>query len=181
MQKFTSTKLLRGYPCTHRQWKAESHCRFVHGYSRDFYFEFACKELTKEGWVVDFGGLKEIKIWLSHMFDHTFLASHDDPALNHFKQMDKEGIIQLRQLPNAGMEGTAQFVFDHVISQLNELISLNEDNNPLINIFVKKLRGIDIEEIKIDNLKHHLNSVIQSDVNPGFLLILNFMNDNYIN
>ncbi len=121
MQKFTSTKLLRGYPCTHRQWKAESHCRFVHGYSRDFYFEFACKELTKEGWVVDFGSFRDIKAWLSHMFDHTFLASHDDPALSHFKQLDKEGIIQLRQLPNAGMEGTAQFVFDHVSKMIDEM------------------------------------------------------------
>ena len=55
------------------------------------------------------------------MFDHTFLASHDDPALEHFKQLDKEGIIQLRQLPNAGMEGTAQFVFDHVSKMIDDM------------------------------------------------------------
>ena len=74
-----------------------------------------------------------------------------------------------------------KFVFDHVITQLNELISFNEDNNPLINVFVKKLNGIGIEGSKINNLKHQLNLVIQSDVNPGFLSILNFMNDNYSN
>lgn len=114
MGYYTSTKLLKGYPCTHRQWKADSHCRFVHGYSRDFYFEFACKELTEEMWVMDFGGLKEVKSWLSDTFDHTFLASADDPYLDNFRKMDSDGIIQLRVLPNAGMEGTAKFVYDMV-------------------------------------------------------------------
>ena len=75
MGTFISTKKFSGYPCTHRQWKAESHCRFVHGYSREFYFEFSCKNMTREMWVVDFGGLKEVKEWLDYMFDHTFLVS----------------------------------------------------------------------------------------------------------
>jgi 6-pyruvoyltetrahydropterin/6-carboxytetrahydropterin synthase len=111
---FTSTKRFSGFPCTHRQWKADSHCRFVHGYSREFYFEFESNELTKEGWVVDFGGLKEVKTWLDHMFDHTFLAASDDPHLETFKKLEKEGVIQLRSFENIGMEGTAQYVFDEV-------------------------------------------------------------------
>ena len=112
--KFISTKRFRGFPCTHRQWKADSHCRFVHGYSREFYFEFECNELTQEMWVMDFGGLKEVKAWLEDMFDHTFLAASDDPYLETFEKLDKEGVIQLRVLPNAGMEGTAKYVFDNV-------------------------------------------------------------------
>ena len=111
---FTSTKRFVGFPCTHRQWKAESHCRFVHGYSREFYFEFEANELTKEGWVVDFGGLKEVKAWLDHMFDHTFLASEDDPHLETFKGIEKNGVIQLRTFENIGMEGTAKYVFEEV-------------------------------------------------------------------
>lgn len=118
MAKFTSTKRFSGFPCTHRQWKASSHCRFVHGYSREFYFEFACNELTKEKWVMDFGGLKDVKAWLEDMFDHTFLASDDDPCLDEFKLLDEKGVIQLRVLPNAGMEGTAEFVYNHV----NEMV-----------------------------------------------------------
>lgn len=114
MAKYTSTKRFIGFPCTHRQWRADSHCKFVHGYSREFYFEFACNELTKEQWVMDFGGLKEVKKWLESMFDHTFLASEDDPYLDEFVRLDKEGVIQLRVLPNAGMEGSAKFVYDHV-------------------------------------------------------------------
>lgn len=111
---FLSTKRFQGFPCTHRQWRAESHCRFIHGYSREFFFEFAAKELTPEGWVVDFGGLKQVKEWLDDMFDHTFLASEDDPYLEKFKKLNEDGVIQLRTLPNAGMEGTAKFVFDKV-------------------------------------------------------------------
>ncbi|MBD65232.1 MAG: 6-pyruvoyl tetrahydropterin synthase [Halobacteriovoraceae bacterium] len=118
---YTSTKRFTGFPCTHRQWKAHSHCKFVHGYSREFYFEFACKELTEEFWVMDFGGLKEVRTWLEEMFDHTFLASDDDPFLETFKELDRQGVIQLRVLPNAGMEGTAKFVFDNVTKMVNEM------------------------------------------------------------
>ena len=110
-KNFKSTKSFTGFPCTHRQWRAESHCRFVHGYSREFHFEFAASELTKEGWVVDFGGLKELKKWLEQIFDHTFLVAQDDPELEAFKALDKTGTIQLRVLPNPGMEGSAEYVY----------------------------------------------------------------------
>lgn len=114
MATFYSTKTFMGFPCTHRQWKAEGHCRFVHGYSRSFHFEFACKEFSEEMWVVDFGGLKEVKTWLDDMFDHTFLASEDDPHMQEFVKLDKIGVIQLRTLPNCGMEGTAEYVYQKV-------------------------------------------------------------------
>mgnify|MGYP006437281221 FL=1 len=48
------------------------------------------------------------------MFDHTFLAASDDPHLETFKKLEKEGVIQLRSFENIGMEGTAQYVFDEV-------------------------------------------------------------------
>lgn len=120
-KNFKSTKRFTGFPCTHRQWRAESHCRFVHGYSREFYFEFAASELTKEGWVVDFGGLKEVKAWLDYTFDHTFLASQDDPKLEDWKRLDKEGVIQLRVLPNPGMEGSALYVYEEASKILKKL------------------------------------------------------------
>lgn len=120
MAIFYSTKRFKGFPCTHRQWKAVSHCKFVHGYSREFYFEFAAKELTQEQWVVDFGGLKDVKNWLEYMFDHTFLVAEDDPFFTNFKNLDKAGVIQMRTLPNVGMEGTAEFVYNHVNQMIQE-------------------------------------------------------------
>lgn len=120
-KNFKSTKRFTGFPCTHRQWRAESHCRFVHGYSREFHFEFAASELTKEGWVVDFGGLKELKQWLDQVFDHTFLIAQDDPELEAFKALDKRGAIQLRVLPNPGMEGSAEYVYHEATKILESL------------------------------------------------------------
>lgn len=76
--------------------------------------------MTKEMWVMDFGGLKEVKEWLEHMFDHTFLASEDDPAMEEFEKLDEMGVIQLRVLPNAGMEGTAKFVYDRVSKMIQQ-------------------------------------------------------------
>lgn len=123
MKKFRSTKNFHGFPCTHRAWKAKGHCRFVHGYSRSFHLEFECNEMTEEGWVVDFGGLKDVKAWLEHTFDHTFLAAEDDPELETFRELDKQGLVQLRILPNVGMEGTAEFVYKKVNQMITEKTS----------------------------------------------------------
>ena len=120
-KNFKSTKCFTGFPCTHRQWRADSHCKFVHGYSREFHFEFAASELTAEGWVVDFGGLKELKSWLGQVFDHTFLIAQDDPFLEQFRALDKEGVLQLRILPNPGMEGTAEYVYHEAMKILTKL------------------------------------------------------------
>ncbi len=120
-KNFKSSKRFTGFPCTHRQWRAESHCKFVHGYSREFYFEFAASELTKEGWVVDFGGLKELKAWLEHVFDHTFLVAQDDPELETFKELESRGAIMLRVLPNPGMEGSAFYVYQEASKILERL------------------------------------------------------------
>ena len=97
-----------------------------------------------------------------------------------FKDVLKANLEYLENQKKIGIY-PPKFVFDHVINQLNELISFEENNNPLISIFVKKLRDINIEESKISNLKYQLSLVVQSYVNPGFLLILDFMNDNYNN
>lgn len=63
---------------------------------------------------MDFGDLKDVKAWLEYMFDHTFLVSQDDPYKETFEKLDQEGVIQMRILPNAGMEGSAKYVFEQV-------------------------------------------------------------------
>lgn len=130
-----STKRFTGFPCTHRQWRADSHCKYVHGYSREFYFEFEAKELTKEGWVVDFGGLKELKKWLELTFDHTFLVAQDDPQLETFKKLDKDGVIQLRVLPNPSMEGSAEFVY---LEAMKILKALYGDRTKITKVIVSE-------------------------------------------
>lgn len=68
-----------GFSCAFRQWRAESHCRFIHGYALGFKFVFAAQEVDRCGWVVDFGGLKELKQILADTFDHKLLVAQDDP------------------------------------------------------------------------------------------------------
>lgn len=69
-----------GFSCAFRQWRAQSHCRFIHGYALAFRFEFeAVDGLDHCGWVVDFGGLKSLKALLESTFDHKLLVAEDDP------------------------------------------------------------------------------------------------------
>jgi 6-pyruvoyltetrahydropterin/6-carboxytetrahydropterin synthase len=117
---YISTKKFTGYPCTHRQWRDEGHCSFVHGYSREFIFSFKAKTLDEKGWVMDFGGFKEFKTFLDDHFDHTFLANADDPELPLFREMDKKGIVKLVVLENVGMEGTSKFLHQKMNEYLNK-------------------------------------------------------------
>ena len=112
MKAYTSTKTYRNLPCAHRQWKNEGHCSFVHGYSREFIFHFGAKELDKHGWVVDFGGLSDLKIFLEHWFDHTLLLANDDPLLSEFRDLETKGACDLRLLESASIEYSAKFVYE---------------------------------------------------------------------
>ena len=65
--KYESTKTYgneRGLSCCFRQWQADSHCSYLHGYSLGFRFTFETNELDKRNWVYDFGGCKWIKVFL---------------------------------------------------------------------------------------------------------------------
>lgn len=123
MGKFQSTKVFDGFSTCFRQWKATTtHCQYLHGYGVSFklWFEGA---LDHRNWVWDFGGMKRAngkidgmspKAWFDYMFDHTVVVSDDDPALDTFRQMDKDGYIQLRVVPATGAEQFAKFIYDKV-------------------------------------------------------------------
>ena len=72
-----------------------------------------------------------------------------------------------------------KFVFDHVIRQLKELIAYTDDNNPLMQVFIKKVNELDISTKKKEALFSELSEVILSDVKPGYKSILQFMETNY--
>ena len=79
-----------GHSCAFRQWKADSHCNLIHGYALQFEFTFGGDELDERNWIVDFGGLKPLKEWLKHMFDHTYLVATNDPELATFQMLDEK-------------------------------------------------------------------------------------------
>ena len=129
MGKFQSTKVFDGFSTCFRQWKATTtHCKYLHGYGVSFKLWFE-GELDNRNWVWDFGGMKRAvnkidgmnpKQWFDYMFDHTVVVSTDDPALETFRQMDKDGFIQLREVDYVGAERFAQFIYDKVNPFINE-------------------------------------------------------------
>jgi 6-pyruvoyltetrahydropterin/6-carboxytetrahydropterin synthase len=121
--KFQSTKLFDGYSTVFRQWRADkTHCRFLHGYAVSFRVWFE-GDLDHRNWVFDFGGMKRAKTEINHMqpkeffnwlLDHTTIVAQDDPYLETFRQMDQDGIIQLRVLPATGCERFAEYLYNTI-------------------------------------------------------------------
>ncbi|URQ66588.1 DUF885 domain-containing protein [SAR86 cluster bacterium] len=72
-----------------------------------------------------------------------------------------------------------KFVMDHVIGQLEELISYEDSNNPLMQIFIKKIDNIGINEGERTKLINELSEAIKVNVKPGYQSILSFMIENY--
>ena len=80
--KYTSTKEYHdAFPCAYRQWRADSHCNLIHGYSFSMKFYFGTNDLDVRNWAADYGGLKELKKILEDQFDHTLIVSADDPLI----------------------------------------------------------------------------------------------------
>ena len=101
-----------GHSCAFRQWKATSHCNLIHGYALQFEFTFGGDELDERNWIVDFGGLKPLKEWCKHMFDHTYLVAEDDPFLPEALKLNENGIAQVRVVPATGAEKFSQFIYE---------------------------------------------------------------------
>jgi 6-pyruvoyltetrahydropterin/6-carboxytetrahydropterin synthase len=112
---FRSTKTYGhelGFSAAFRQWRAESHCRLVHGYALSIKFVFEADELDVRNWVVDFGSLKSLKAMLQDTFDHTTIIAEDDPQLEYFRRGHDIGVLRLVVLPAVGCEKFAQFIYE---------------------------------------------------------------------
>jgi 6-pyruvoyltetrahydropterin/6-carboxytetrahydropterin synthase len=117
---YQSTKTFTpGYSCAFRQWRAESHCRFIHGYALEIKLVFGAETLDVNNWVVDFGGFKKLKDTFELQFDHTTIMAADDPLIQLFLDMKEAGLITLRTMPAVGCEAFAQWVYWTTIEWLN--------------------------------------------------------------
>lgn len=121
-----------GLSVAFRQPRAQSHCRFIHGYALAFTFEFSARDLDANGWVIDFGSLKPIKDWLVMMFDHKLLIADNDPEVSRLLKLDAmpdyahTGIVNGRVsiadtmlVEAVGMEAFAKLAFDECKILLN--------------------------------------------------------------
>ena len=139
MGKFYSTKTYgndRGLSCAFRQWRStHSHCSLIHGYSIGVKLIFECDTLDDRNWVMDFGGLKDFKNWLEHMFDHTTLVAEDDPELDRFIELDKlGGIIDLRIVPAVGCERFAELAWHKLTKLIQKSINDGTALNPTVRV-----------------------------------------------
>ena len=149
MARFTSTKLFDGYSTCFRQWRADgTHCKFLHGYAVSFRVWFE-GDLDHRNWVFDFGGMKRAKAkinsmspkaYFDYLLDHTTIIAEDDPHLTLFKQMNAEGIIQLRILPATGCERFAEYLYK------------------VINEFLFEETESRVRAIKVEVYEHERNS-----------------------
>lgn len=156
MKIYKSVKLFDGYSTCFRQWRAEgTHCRFTHGYSVSFRVWFV-GDLDERNWIFDFGGMKRAKTtidgkspkeYFAWLLDHTTIVAEDDPYLETFKQMDRDGIIQLRILPSVGCERFAEFLYH----KINDFLLVETDGR--------------VRASKVEVYEHEKNSASYQETN----------------
>lgn len=148
MASFQSTKIIELGSCAFRQWRADhSHCHYIHGYRLVAKFWFSAKELDNKNWVVDFGGLKELKNILEAQFDHTLCVAADDPCLADFKALAAKGACDLRVMESVGIEKTAEWCFKQA------------------DAFIRRLTNDRCSVEKVEVWEHEKNSAIYTAQN----------------
>jgi 6-pyruvoyltetrahydropterin/6-carboxytetrahydropterin synthase len=124
-----------GLSCCFRQWRAESHCRLLHGYALEVGLVFEAEVLDATNWVMDFGGLKDLKNWLVTTFDHTLLLAEDDPAREAIGALAPMGVAQIYIVPATGCEAFAKLIYDHAARWM-----LEEGHAPRVRLVSVEVR-----------------------------------------
>ena len=107
----TCSKTYADIPFAHRQHRHAGHCAFIHDWSLTF--TFACREPDENGFVVDFGGLKFIRLWIEQNLDHACLFNADDPLKDVLFEAAPT-VWKAVVVPNCSCEGLAHWVFQSV-------------------------------------------------------------------
>lgn len=157
MNRFYSSKKYgheRGLSAAFRQWRADSHCRFVHGYSLEFEYVFGASELDENNWVVDFGGLKEIENWLKQNFDHKTLVAIDDPMYKIFEEMNEKQVISMVPVESTGCEMFAKMAMQYA----NDLIGRLYGDRCWVESVTVREHGANSATCSIGILEDHSSS-----------------------
>lgn len=101
-----------GLTAVFRQHRAQSHCRFLHGYALSIHLEFEADELDERNWVVDFGSLKSFKQQLTDTFDHKLVVAEDDPQLDDLSMLAGLGLADIVVVESTGCEAFAKLVYE---------------------------------------------------------------------
>jgi 6-pyruvoyltetrahydropterin/6-carboxytetrahydropterin synthase len=110
-----------GLSAVFRQWRADSHCNQLHGYALSFRFVFEARDLDYRNWVVDFGGLKGLKLSLQNVFDHKTVIAEDDPQLSDLLVLGELGLADVVVVEGVGCEKFAELAADLAQQELKAL------------------------------------------------------------
>ena len=94
------------------------------------------------------------------LFDEVF-----DAALEILEEQKKSGIFP------------PEFVYHHVIRQLNKFLNYSYEENPLYVSFFRKIEPLSFSDSIQENFQDKLKLAIDSSVNPGFQSLLSFMEE----
>ena len=95
-----------------------------------------------------------------NLFDEVF-----DAALEILEEQKKSGIFP------------PEFVYHHVIRQLNKFLNYSYEENPLYVSFFRKIEPLSFSNSTQENFQDKLKLAIDSSVNPGFQSLLSFMEE----
>ena len=84
-------------------------------------------------------------------------------VLNHLKKQADNGIYP------------PEFVYGHVINQLDEFINVVNTEHPLYKQFMLKIKKLELSNDQVDYLEKEITRSINESVTPGFKLLRNFM------
>lgn len=112
----------QGLSCVFRQWRADSHCKYLHGYALSIALTFEADTLDARHWVIDFGSLSAVRDRLRHMYDHTLLLATDDPAWDDLHRLGLHalGFADVRAVRATGCEAIATDVLEWTSTWLSE-------------------------------------------------------------
>lgn len=109
-----------GLSAAFRQHRAESHCKFIHGYALGIKITFEAAELDVRNWVVDFGSLKTLKDWIERTFDHKLLIAQDDPWKDELSSLAGLGIADTVIVEATGCEAFAEMIYEGAVIWLKD-------------------------------------------------------------
>lgn len=128
--RIKSTKAWHKLPCAHAQWHdrdnngAPGECASWHGYDRTVKMTF-CGDIDEMGWIVPFGGLRQVKKFIEYYFDHTAVIPANDPRKDALLEMNETfdpPIFKARVLPyGVSMEMSSLFIWEQVNPYIYDL------------------------------------------------------------
>lgn len=140
MKKYFVTKTFPAseFSCVFRQWRAESHCRFLHGYAIQIDLEFEVDSLDARNWVIDFGGFRTLKEDLKRFFDHKVIVAQDDPLIDQILALESIGLAEVVIIENVGCEAFAEFVATMTKKWLSDLTEIDNRKIWLSRVTVRE-------------------------------------------